>query len=340
MPRLLQQLLMQCEIQLQLIVADGGSDDGTAEVARRPDVKVVTTSAGRGLQMNAGAAEALAPYLLFLHADSTLSSNTQLADALVALEEARQQMGHHRVAGHYRLRFRRTVPGSGLAYRYYEEKSALNRRECTNGDQGLMLPRQFFEELGGFDETLWFLEDQRLAEIIRVRGQWLTLPGELVTSARRFEVEGLGRRMILSALIMNFHHIGFSEFFQRTANIYRNQTSTDRLLLSPIFELIEDLNGEAGREIARKRWLATGRYVRGNAWQLFFMLDLLLQLLFKIRKRPFLAFHDRICKPVFNFQPFDWFAAGLTRLWFIVTWRYFKYIEQRADRHSSPSKPN
>ena len=330
---LLGQLRMQKEIQLQLIVADGGSDDGTHELVKRLGLEVITTGAGRGKQMNAGAARAVAPYLLFLHADSTLTANTQLADALAALEKARQQMGHHRLAGHFRLRFHRTLTGSSLAYRYYEEKSALNRRECTNGDQGLLLPRRFFQELGGFDETLWFLEDQRLAETIRVQGQWLTMPGELVTSARRFELEGLGRRMILSALIMNFHHIGFSEFFQRAAAIYRNQTSTGRLHLSPIFQLIEDLNREAGTEVARKRWLATGRYVRGNAWQPFFFLDLLLQQLFRIRKRPFLVFHDRIFNPVLDFLPFDWLTAGLTRLWFIFSWKYFKYVEQRASSY-------
>ncbi len=338
LPMLLDQLRMQKEIRLQLIVADGGSDDGTPELVKHPELEVITTDAGRGKQMNAGAARAVAPYLLFLHADSTLTAKTQLADALAALEKARQQIGHHRLAGHFRLRFQRTLAGGGLAYRYYEEKSALNRRECTNGDQGLMLPRRFFQELGGFDETLWFLEDQRMAETIRVRGQWLTMPGELVTSARRFELEGLGRRMIMSALIMNFHHIGFSEFFHRTAVIYRNQTSTDRLLLCPIFQLIEDLNREAGTEVARKRWLATGRYVRGNAWQPFFFLDLLLQQLFRIRKRPFLAFHDRIFKPVFDFLPFDWLTAGLTRLWFIISWKYFKYVEQRASSHFTPGE--
>jgi len=329
LPLVLDQLRKQEAIDLEIIVVDGGSDDGTVEVADCPGISLVKTVPGRGLQLNVGASRASSPHLLFLHADSILTSPNQLAEAVKALEKAQGQYGHHRVAGHFGLEFQRNQRGSNLAYRYYEEKSALNRMECTNGDQGFLMSRTFFQELGGFDESLWFLEDQRLAENIRRAGRWVTLPGRLITSARRFEREGLGRRMILSALIMNFHHIGLMEFFHRCGDIYRNQDRTGVLQLAPIFQLIKDLNKEAGKTVALQRWLATGRYVRSHAWQIFFFLDVAFQSLFKTKTTGSLKFYDRIVKPVLDLPPFDYLTAGLTWLWFVCSGELFRRSESR-----------
>ncbi len=317
LPSLLEALTGQQHISLEIIVADGGSTDRTQQIAREVGVKLVEAEANRGRQMNQGAALASHPFILFLHADSSLTANTQLSAAVKALQTTQQRLGHEKVAGHFRLTFRRSQPGHDLAYRYYEEKSALNRSECTNGDQGLLLSKHFFNQLGGFDESLWFLEDQRLAETIRQQGQWITLPGVLATSARRFEQEGFGRRMVLSALIMNFHAMGLTGFFHRSAVIYRNQEHTGQLQLAPIFNLIADLNREAGRQQSRQRWLATGRYVFTHAWQPFFWLDIALEHRFNKKKRSFLGFYDRFISPLAGSQTFHAITAGLTWCWFI-----------------------
>jgi len=327
LPVLLEQLQKQRGIQMEIILADGGSRDATREIARCLGVRVVETPVGRGLQMNRAAAVSRGRWLLFLHADSGLTHGLQLARALEVLQEHVRETGVQRVAGHFRLRFRRLKRGDDLAYRYYEEKSALNRPECTNGDQGFLLSRRFFDELGGFDESLWFLEDQRLAETIRRRGEWITLPGEIITSARRFEREGLLRRMILSALIMNFHAIGLTGFFQRAGSVYRNQAETGRLLMSPLFRLIDELNREADRPERRRRWLATGRYVASHAWQPFFWLDVALQPLLG-RRRPFLWVHDRLLRPVIGLPPFDYLMAGFTWSWFRLTGLTYQWLEK------------
>jgi rSAM/selenodomain-associated transferase 2 len=313
LPPLLEQLRAQQGIAAELIIADGGSADDTARIAREFAAQVVTSAAGRGRQMNRGAAQTRAPLLLFLHADSRLSSPTQLAEAMQALQQAWRGKNHPRVAGHFRLRFTRTQPGQDLTYRYYEEKSALNRAECTNGDQGFLLARAFFDQLGGFDESLGFLEDQRLAHKIRQQGQWITLPGELVTSARRFEVEGLGRRLLLSAIIMNLHAIGMHDFFQRAHSVYRSQDRTERLRLGPFFELIDNLNQEAGGQTRRRRWLASGRYALGHLWQPCFFLDVLVEYRLGLKRRWFLGCHDRVLSPLTRFRPLHYLAAGV--LW-------------------------
>src|SRR5207244_2216714 len=55
-----------------VVVADGGSDDGTVEEARTAGATVVIAPRGRGPQMNAGAAAVRGDGLLFLHADTRL----------------------------------------------------------------------------------------------------------------------------------------------------------------------------------------------------------------------------------------------------------------------------
>ncbi len=323
LPQLLRSLAQQQGVATEIIVADGGSTDETLNVAKQQGIRIVESSAGRGRQMNAAATRASAPYLLFIHADSQLNSPMQLANALDSLTTASHRLGHQRIAGHFPLEFRREQGDNNLAYYYYQEKSKLNRPESTNGDQGFLLSRQFYEELGGFDESLWFLEDQRLAETIRKEGQWITLPGVLSTSARRFEEEGLGRRMILSALIMNFHHIGFIEFFDKASTIYRNQDHTGPLDMTPLFQLIQDLNHAAGGAISKRRWLATGGYVLGNAWQLFFFLDVFVGHYLRTKRRPFLSFYDRYLAGAARSRILAYPATGLTWLWFQISWKYF-----------------
>ncbi|MBA1330543.1 glycosyl transferase family 2, partial [Candidatus Endoriftia persephone str. Guaymas] len=77
---------------------------------------LLETDAGRGRQMNAGAAVSSSPFLLFLHADSGLTDERQLADALAALKQAMQARGQQRIAGHFRLSFCRSRPGQGFVY--------------------------------------------------------------------------------------------------------------------------------------------------------------------------------------------------------------------------------
>ena len=293
LPGLLVDLRGQQGVQLEVLVADGGSLDATSAVATAAGARVVDAPRGRGAQMNAAARLARGPMLLFLHADSRLPDPHLLAGALHALETAGREGTP--VAGHFPLCFVRRAERHCLGYCYLEEKSTLNREQTINGDQGLLLAASFFARLGGFDERLPFLEDQRIAARIRSCGRWLTLPGRLHTSARRFEAEGFHRRYLLMGLIMTMHSLGREEFFTRAPQVYRVQRETGRLLLSPYFRLL--------RTLARHHWglrgtgatvLRLGGYLRANLWQLFFFCDVLLHPLLGPGRYPLLGLHDRL----------------------------------------------
>lgn len=270
--RLLTDLGRATEVFLDVCVADGGSADRSIDVARRFGARVVQSPPGRGRQMNAARAVCDAPWLLFLHADSRLPDPSSLRRAIDALRLETARHGDQ-VAGHFRVTFDRTSSGHELAFRFLERKTALNRPNTTNGDQGLLLAAGFFDELGGFDESLPFLEDQRLAEAIRRRGRWVTLPGELHTSSRRFEREGFARRYFVMAVIMAVWSAGIDEFFELAPDLYRRHAETDLLRLQPVIDALWETMRRIGPRRTVRAWLDVGGFTRRNGWQLAFWVD-------------------------------------------------------------------
>lgn len=261
-------------VDFELILSDGGSADGTVTLAAKLfgegsfPCTLVQTEPGRGRQLNAGAAAARGEMLLFLHADSRLSDPLALAKGLAAVAERSERRGDMRVAGHFALRFDRTDPRPSFPFHFYETKARLDRPGTIHGDQGYLLPRAFFDLAGPFREDLEYLEDDRLADSVRRQGEWLLLPAEIHTSARRFETEGLRERQSLNALLLNFAAIGRDDLLHLLPGWYRRQDRAARLDLHPMFR-------ELRRRLAAlpvwerfSIWYRTGSFVRGNAWQL------------------------------------------------------------------------
>lgn len=324
--RLLATLSAQRGVRFELVMADGGSTDRTAERARELaatapfPVTVIEAERGRGRQMNAGAAAATGDILLFLHADSTFPAPLALRSALDAFAGAVAAGGSDRIAGHFRLRFDRSDPAPSLPYYFYEWKARLHRPGCTHGDQGLLLTRRFFNEIGPFDESYPILEDVRLAQRIAASGRWLLLPAEIVTSARRFETEGLRERQTLNALLMNFAALGWDPFLSALPRLYRSQDRAGRLLLGPALRLIAELLRPLPRRERLRLWRETGRYVRANAWQIPLFLDVRRHFQSGIPvgqgETPLLHLHDRLFDRLTDNGAGQWATALLVWLWF------------------------
>jgi len=341
LPAFLAMLGRQEDVAMELILSDGGSGDGTLERALELKeelpypVAVVATAQGRGRQLNAGAARAAAETLLFLHADSILPEPRTLRGALDLLQIRLGQRGDYRAAGHFPLRFVRkdhAVPSLGFSF--YEVKARLDRPECTHGDQGFLLRREFFRDVGPFDESLPILEDTRLAEKIRASGEWILLPGEILTSARRFETEGLYERQLLNALVMNFAAQGWEDFFSSVQDIYRTQDRSGTLCLSPFLDLIRRLEGRMSLGEWWWRWYRTGGYVRSHAWQLALAMDVRRQFAMKIpvgrMTHPWLNLFDRWWDLLTNHPPGRTAAMILTWLWFRRICRRRRQIEMKS----------
>jgi len=276
--RLTELLLAQQNVELEILFVDGGSSDQSQALLEgiteaNDNVRWCSSSPGRGIQLNTGAGQATHETLVLLHADSHIEDNALLSQGLMHSDANCQRAGTRHLAGHFGMRFLREAPTAGKGWFFFEAKTHLNRLDCINGDQGWILDKTYLEQLGYFDTQLGYLEDLRLARQIHAEHAWMTLPGLVYTSARRFEAEGLRARGILNAFIKCFDDIGFHEYFDAAADAYREQQDSDRLHLRPFCRLAFNLSLGSGAGYGIKRWYQTGRYINRNAWQLAFLLD-------------------------------------------------------------------
>ena len=313
LPALLAQLRAQQDIALEVLVADGGSTDNTTALAEQGGAKVVPAPRGRGAQMNAAARVASAGTLLFLHADSAFTEPLQLRRALNALHAAGAKP-----AGHFPLQFSRTQPGHDWFYRHLQEKTATGRPGTINGDQGLMIGAEFLRTLGGYDERLPFLEDQRLAAKIFAGGHWILFDAPLITSARRFETEGAHRRYTLMGLIMGLHAAGADEWFARAPQVYAQQDQTGPLDMGAWLALTWRVLIDAGPRRALQILHGAGRYTRTNSWQMFFWMDVALRPVLGPARYPLTRFHDAVFVRITGNAAGDALATLLISVWFLL----------------------
>ena len=280
LPYLLQDLVWQKNIHFEVIVVDGGSTDATREKCHEfsancsYDITIIDSEPGRATQLNRGAALCNADDLLFLHADSRIRNSSLLADAHRFLSHHRQKKNNPQLCGHFALKFL-SSPGKLDDYYFYESKTHLNKPDCINGDQGFWINRDYFYQLGQFDDSLLYMEDARLAQKITDDHNWITLPGNIETSARRFEIEGFTKRQILNSFLCNFNAIGEKDYFKMAGDIYQQQDRTARLKLRPFLTATHRYMYKNGIRSALWRWYLTGSYIARNAWQLAFALDCL-----------------------------------------------------------------
>ncbi len=172
----------------EVIVADGGSKDGTAGIAERAGARVILSDPGRATQQNAGAASASGNVFLFLHADTRLPEG--------ALARVTSVIGERGVAlGAFRLGFDRD--GRGLRFLIFGADLRGRLFNLPYGDQGLFLRRETFERLGGFRE-IPTMEDLCLVRRARRLGRVVIAPERVRTSPRSYERRGLVRNMLLN----------------------------------------------------------------------------------------------------------------------------------------------
>src|SRR4029077_11218853 len=88
------------DLVLRLTVCDGGSRDDTRASGRAAGASVIVPAPGRGRQLAAGASAGSAPWLLFLHADTTLGAGWADASRRFMAEASNAAR-----AGYFRLQF-------------------------------------------------------------------------------------------------------------------------------------------------------------------------------------------------------------------------------------------
>lgn len=158
-------------------------------------VRMVDSAQGRARQLNAGATEASGEFLWFVHSDSEISA------ALIAELRELLQRRPQRELWFFRLSFKNDGPllmrlnGWGANFR----SGVLG---MPFGDQGFLVEKTVFEELGGFDERCAYGEDHLFAWSCRRSGVQLRMGKEtIVTSARKYQQQGWLRTTLLHLML-------------------------------------------------------------------------------------------------------------------------------------------
>lgn len=182
-----------------VIVVDGGSRDGTVEIARELGATVVEAARGRGTQLKAGSETALTEWLLFLHADTVLEPSWR-AD----FEAFASDPGNERRAAVFTFAL---DDGSAQARRLEAIVRWRGRvLGLPYGDQGLLISRVFYDELGGY-AALVIMEDVDLVRRIG-RARLTVLPSRALTSAERWRREGWTRRSARNLACLGLYFAG------------------------------------------------------------------------------------------------------------------------------------
>jgi rSAM/selenodomain-associated transferase 2 len=176
----------------EVVVADGGSSDGTQALAAALGAHVVTAPRGRGAQLAAGIAAARGEWLLLLHADTRLAAGWQAAT--VAPERA----------GYFRFALDSDDPRA----RRLERLVAWRCRALAlpYGDQGLLIHRDLLRAVGGV-RPLPLMEDVDLISRLG-RGRLVALDVVAVTSAEKWLRQGWYRRSMRNLCCLALYFAG------------------------------------------------------------------------------------------------------------------------------------
>jgi len=183
----------------EIIVVDGNPTANTLQAITHPDVIKITSPAGRGIQLNAGAQKAKGAILFFIHADSTPSN--------YAIETIRNILQDESIVGGA---FQLHIDSLKKSYRFLEWCINLRSRitQVPYGDQGIFIKKTCFEELGGFPSYPIMEDIAFIKKIKKQRLRFSLLKETIATSPRRWEQEGIIRCTLRNWMIRTLYYLG------------------------------------------------------------------------------------------------------------------------------------
>jgi rSAM/selenodomain-associated transferase 2 len=195
----------------EIIVVDGDAEGSTVRAIQFEGIRTALSAKGRARQMNRGAGLASGDILLFLHADTELPRN---AFPLIA---AAMKDGRF-VAGAFDLGMKSDKRMFRVTEKYVFFRTRLTR--IPFGDQAIFMRRSFFDELGGYRD-IPVMEDVEIMKRIRKRGDnIIIIPQQVMTSARRYEQEGIVSCTLRNWMLQILYALGVSP--ERLERFYRS----------------------------------------------------------------------------------------------------------------------
>ena len=200
----------------EVIVSDGGSSDRTAAAAIAAGARVIySPRKGRAEQMNFGALHVTTDVIWFVHADSLPQQGSA--------QKIMQVVNEGISCGCLRLRF--DVDQWFLTANAWFTRFDVN--SIRFGDQSLFVKKDVFNKAGKFDTKLIILEDQEIIGRLKRLGKFTVLPFHIVTSARKYRVNGIYRTQFIYYLIYVLYRCGYSQ--QKLVRLYKRLIRQDKI---------------------------------------------------------------------------------------------------------------
>ena len=201
--------------EVEIIVADGRSSDGTGEVAKGLGARLLTITGGRAKQVNAGAMAANSDVLLFLHGDTRLPGGfDKHVLNLLTMPGT--------VAGAFAL----GIDGPEVGLRIIEKLANFRSRffQMPYGDQAIFLRANFFRSIGGFPE-IPIMEDFVFMQRVKKEGRVVIAPIAVTTASRRWKKLGILKTTMINQAVLLAYFLGSDH--ERLARWYRRATLRD-----------------------------------------------------------------------------------------------------------------
>ncbi len=183
----------------EVIFADGGSTDETLDIAKAVGADVIDAPRGRGRQLAAAAESATGRWLLFLHADTSLDPRWH-----EPVWSFMHDQGNDRRAGYFRFKLDDRRKRAKLLERLVALRIWIFG--LPYGDQALLISRNFYRELGGYN-PMPLMEDVDIVRRIG-RRRLVRLPRNAVTSAERYHRDGYLLRSLRNFLCLSLYLLG------------------------------------------------------------------------------------------------------------------------------------
>ncbi len=161
----------------EIIIADGGSTDGTVELVRNFDAILIEREPGRGNQLFQGAAIATGDVLFFVHAD------TDLPDGAIAAIQSELNARTDAGGGNFRLLFDGDTRFARWLIGFYRW---IRSQGLYYGDSGVFVPRSVYDEIGPI-KAIPLMEDFEFTRRLECHGPTICIQEPpLITSSRKF----------------------------------------------------------------------------------------------------------------------------------------------------------
>ena len=184
LPFLLKSIKKQCLSDYEIIVADGDSEDKTIEIAKSYGCKIIK-GGSPAIGRNEGAKKASGNLLLFLDADVVLPEKF-FERTLKEFKKRNLDVASFCLEPQTKRRTQKFLFDA-----FYNWPILVFGKILSHASQAILVKKDIFQKLGGFDEEIKFAEDHSFVRKAKKIGNFGILRSvKILSSLRRFEKDG------------------------------------------------------------------------------------------------------------------------------------------------------